>query len=182
MGTARNVGIRHGCPVIFAVNSAAMHQGGFTFYCSDNGVWLVDEVLPQYSKLWTVLSANLAQSWNTDRPLMVNHASLPVLWATVCWGGNSPTAGGGNPPIDWQVVAQTSCPGGHCASHGSGWALVATVRQSEVLPNAQHPRVVCENAFAGVKHYNAACHVYRNRITQVDDSWMLTAAGLWNFT
>lgn len=42
-------------------------------------------------------------------------------------------------------------------------------------------RVVCENAFAGVKRYNAVSVVYRNRIAQFDDHLMLTAAGLWNF-
>ena len=46
--TARKVGMRHGRPVIFAVDAAAMHQTGFIFYCSANGVWLVDEVPPQY--------------------------------------------------------------------------------------------------------------------------------------
>ncbi|MEB3293725.1 MAG: RNA 2'-phosphotransferase [Synechococcales bacterium] len=46
--TARNVGMRHGRPVVFAVDSTAMHQDGFVFYCSDNGVWLVDAVPPQY--------------------------------------------------------------------------------------------------------------------------------------
>lgn len=46
--TARKVGMRHGRPVIFAVDAAAMQQAGFTFYCSDNGVWLVDQVPPQY--------------------------------------------------------------------------------------------------------------------------------------
>jgi putative RNA 2'-phosphotransferase len=46
--TAQKVGMRHGRLVLFAVNAAAMHQDGFTFYCSDNGVWLVDEVPPQY--------------------------------------------------------------------------------------------------------------------------------------
>lgn len=42
--TARKVGARHGKPVVFAIDAAAMHQAGFTFYCSDNGVWLVDHV------------------------------------------------------------------------------------------------------------------------------------------
>ena len=42
-------------------------------------------------------------------------------------------------------------------------------------------RVVCENAFAGVKRYGAVSAVYRNRIEQFDDHLMLTAAGLWNF-
>ncbi|RUT03356.1 hypothetical protein DSM107010_60430 [Chroococcidiopsis cubana SAG 39.79] len=42
-------------------------------------------------------------------------------------------------------------------------------------------RVVCENAFAGVKRYGAVSAVYRNRIEDFDDRLMLTAAGLWNF-
>jgi len=42
-------------------------------------------------------------------------------------------------------------------------------------------RVVCENAFAGVKRYNAVAVVYRNRVTDFDDRLMLVAARLWNF-
>ena len=49
--TARKVGTRHGRPVIFAVDTTAMQQAGFTFYCSTNGVWLVDEVPPQYLRM-----------------------------------------------------------------------------------------------------------------------------------
>jgi len=49
--TARKVGMRHGRPVIFAIAATAMQQAGLTFYCSDNGVWLVDEVPPQYLKI-----------------------------------------------------------------------------------------------------------------------------------
>jgi hypothetical protein len=42
-------------------------------------------------------------------------------------------------------------------------------------------RVVCENAFAGVKRYGAVSLIYRNRTEAFDDRLMLTAAGLWNF-
>ncbi len=42
-------------------------------------------------------------------------------------------------------------------------------------------RVVCENAFAGIKRYGATSAVYRNRRKDFDDHLMLTAAGLWNF-
>ncbi|MBD2436636.1 RNA 2'-phosphotransferase [Nostoc sp. FACHB-110] len=48
IATAKTVGTRHGKPVVFAVDAAAMHQAGYTFYCSDNGVWLVDAVPPEY--------------------------------------------------------------------------------------------------------------------------------------
>jgi putative RNA 2'-phosphotransferase len=49
--TARKVGERRGRPIIFAVDAAAMHRDGHTFYRSANGVWLVDEVPPQYLRL-----------------------------------------------------------------------------------------------------------------------------------
>jgi len=42
-------------------------------------------------------------------------------------------------------------------------------------------RVLCENAFAGVKRYRAVSEIYRNRKKDFDDHLMLTAAGLWNF-
>ena len=48
MDTARRVGIRHGRPVVLAVDAAAMRKAGYTFYRSENGVWLVDSVPPQY--------------------------------------------------------------------------------------------------------------------------------------
>jgi putative RNA 2'-phosphotransferase len=46
--TARRVGARHGRPVIFAVDAAALAATGEPFYCSANGVWLVDHVPPAY--------------------------------------------------------------------------------------------------------------------------------------
>ncbi|WP_373540180.1 transposase family protein [Chamaesiphon sp.] len=42
-------------------------------------------------------------------------------------------------------------------------------------------RVVCEHAHAGIKRYNAASAIYRNRVPDFDDRLMLTAVGLWNF-
>ena len=48
IATSRTVGARHGKPIVFAVDAAAMHQAGYVFYCSDNGVWLVDSVPPEY--------------------------------------------------------------------------------------------------------------------------------------
>jgi len=42
--TARKVGMRHGKPVIFTVDTVAMQEAGFAFFRSANGVWLVDEV------------------------------------------------------------------------------------------------------------------------------------------
>jgi putative RNA 2'-phosphotransferase len=46
--TARRVGARHGRPVVFAVDAAAMRRDGHLFYRSANGVWLVEQVPPRY--------------------------------------------------------------------------------------------------------------------------------------
>lgn len=48
VATATKVGSRRGKPIILQVDAAAMHQQGFLFYLSANGVWLVDAVPPQY--------------------------------------------------------------------------------------------------------------------------------------
>ncbi|WP_322744610.1 RNA 2'-phosphotransferase [[Phormidium] sp. LEGE 05292] len=48
ISTAKKVGTRHGKPVVFVVDSAAMHKDGYDFYCSENGVWLVDRVPSKY--------------------------------------------------------------------------------------------------------------------------------------
>lgn len=42
--TMRQVGQRHGVPVILSINAAAMHSAGHQFYLSANGVWLTDHV------------------------------------------------------------------------------------------------------------------------------------------
>lgn len=49
--TAKKVGARHGTPVVFTINTLGMLRDGYTFYCSDNGVWLVDSVPPEYLEL-----------------------------------------------------------------------------------------------------------------------------------
>lgn len=46
--TATRVGQRRGKPVILKVRAGEMHQVGHVFYCSDNGIWLVDEVPPEW--------------------------------------------------------------------------------------------------------------------------------------
>jgi hypothetical protein len=46
--TARRVGARHGPPVVFELDAAAMWAEGHTFFRSDNGVWLVDAVPPRF--------------------------------------------------------------------------------------------------------------------------------------
>jgi len=46
--TARGIGARHGKPLIFRVDSSAIHRAGHLFYRSHNGVWLTDFVPPQF--------------------------------------------------------------------------------------------------------------------------------------
>lgn len=46
--TAHRVGSRHGKPAILTINALAMHEQGFVFYRSTNGVWLCDHVPWQY--------------------------------------------------------------------------------------------------------------------------------------
>lgn len=46
--TAWRVGARHGKPVVLAVDAARMSAGGHVFYRSENGVWLVGGVPPEY--------------------------------------------------------------------------------------------------------------------------------------
>lgn len=46
--TARKVGSRHGKPVIYEVNCAAMVKDGYHFYLSVNHVWLTREVPAKY--------------------------------------------------------------------------------------------------------------------------------------
>lgn len=46
--TARKVGSRYGKPVILEVASERMYQDGFKFYRSENGVWLTDNVPPEF--------------------------------------------------------------------------------------------------------------------------------------
>jgi putative RNA 2'-phosphotransferase len=47
-GIAKNVGGRHGKPVVLVIQALAMHEKGHVFYLSDNGVWLTDHVPPAF--------------------------------------------------------------------------------------------------------------------------------------
>lgn len=46
--TALKVGKRHGNPCILEVKAGDMHQQGFQFYLSENGVWLTEHVPPEF--------------------------------------------------------------------------------------------------------------------------------------
>ena len=49
--TTKKVGQRHGKPIIFEVDAAAMHRDGYKFFLSVNGVWLTKEVPKEYLEL-----------------------------------------------------------------------------------------------------------------------------------
>lgn len=49
--TAVRVGTRHGRPVVLRVHTGRMHQDGFSFYLSGNGVWLTEVVPAPYLEI-----------------------------------------------------------------------------------------------------------------------------------
>lgn len=49
--TARSVGGRHGKPIALEVDSRRMHEDGFEFMCSANGVWLTAHIPSGYFKV-----------------------------------------------------------------------------------------------------------------------------------
>jgi len=48
--TAQKVGARRGWPIVLEIDAKAMIANGHSFYCSDNGVWLVDAISKDYIK------------------------------------------------------------------------------------------------------------------------------------
>lgn len=50
--TAIAVGARHGKPTILCVDTGAMYNDGYTFYLSENKVWLTDVIPSQYLSIY----------------------------------------------------------------------------------------------------------------------------------
>lgn len=48
--TALKVGSRHGKPVVYAIDARRMHEEGYVFFLSVNGVWLTQRVPMAYLK------------------------------------------------------------------------------------------------------------------------------------
>jgi putative RNA 2'-phosphotransferase len=46
--TAVDVGRRHGRPVVLRIYAQSMHERGFVFYCSESGIWLTNQVPPEF--------------------------------------------------------------------------------------------------------------------------------------
>jgi putative RNA 2'-phosphotransferase len=53
METAHKVGQRHGKPAVLIVNAQAMQAAGHSFYLSENGVWLTDQVPAEFIEFST---------------------------------------------------------------------------------------------------------------------------------
>ncbi len=51
IATAIVVGRRHGRPIVFEVQADKLHAAGYTFYRSENGVWLVAAVPPEFLRM-----------------------------------------------------------------------------------------------------------------------------------
>jgi putative RNA 2'-phosphotransferase len=62
--TAHRVGQRHGKPVILKIEALRMHSKGFKFFLADNGVWLTDQVPPEFL---SPASSSTADSATTSR-------------------------------------------------------------------------------------------------------------------
>lgn len=56
-----------------------------------------------------------------------------------------------------------------------------TSEQKEMNRFISGIRVVVEHAIAGIKRYKASSDIYRNRIPNLDDTFQLLSAGLWNY-
>ena len=51
MDMARQVGTRHGSPVVLSIDIEAMISAGYKFYKAKNGIWLTVDILPKFLKV-----------------------------------------------------------------------------------------------------------------------------------
>ena len=47
---AKQVGARHGSPVVLSIDTEAMIRAGYKFYKAQNGIWLTGDILPKFFK------------------------------------------------------------------------------------------------------------------------------------
>ena len=48
---AKQIGTRHGSPVVLSIDIEAMISAGYKFYKAQNGIWLTGDILPQFLKI-----------------------------------------------------------------------------------------------------------------------------------
>lgn len=51
MDMAKQVGTRHGSPVVLSIDIEAMIRAGYQFYKAPNGIWLTGDILPKFLKV-----------------------------------------------------------------------------------------------------------------------------------
>lgn len=51
MDMAKQVGTRHGSPVVLSIDIEAMIRSGYQFYKAPNGIWLTGDILPKFLKI-----------------------------------------------------------------------------------------------------------------------------------
>lgn len=51
MDMAKQVGTRHGSPVVLSIDIEAMIRVGYKFYKAQNGIWLTGDIPPKYLKV-----------------------------------------------------------------------------------------------------------------------------------
>jgi putative RNA 2'-phosphotransferase len=66
--TAHTVGSRHGTPIIFAVDAAAVHAQNVPFWLAPNGVWLCPSVPPVFLTQMSKIARG-AKSVSGDPPV-----------------------------------------------------------------------------------------------------------------
>jgi hypothetical protein len=71
---------------------------------------------------------------------------------------------------------------GLCMPHKASKNCALDAPQREWNKLVGSLRVVVEHGIGGMKRYNAASAVYRNRLPKTDDRFNVLAAGLWNFS
>jgi putative RNA 2'-phosphotransferase len=92
--TASLVGQRHGKPAVLSIQAHEMWRDGCKFYCSDNGVWLVEAVPAIYIKFPPLtrpgmpmgkLQALISKATEGSSPVLLNYSeSLPEGIARHC--------------------------------------------------------------------------------------------------
>ena len=55
-----------------------------------------------------------------------------------------------------------------------------TIEEKENNRTISSIRVVNEQAIAGIKRMNSTTAIYRNKIANIDDRFMIISAGIWN--
>ena len=48
---AKQIGIRHGSPIVLSIDTVAMLRAGYKFYKAQNGIWLTGDIPPKFLKV-----------------------------------------------------------------------------------------------------------------------------------